>query len=214
MSTTEKKAPSPVTVTIGAPNFARAAFEIIGTAPLVMAAFSEKAREKMAATQRAGSTARGKKVREARDFAADCEAALHRLEDGTVGFPASAWRSAMIDACRLVNFKMTMAKMSVFVEADGLDKVSGQPLVRIVGDFEQHVAATRNANGSTDLRSRPMFRQWSARVRVRWDADQFTLADVSNLLARAGMQIGIGEGRPFSRESYGQGWGTFEVASS
>jgi hypothetical protein len=119
----------------------------------------------------------------------------------------------MIDACRLVGFKMTMAKMSVFVEADGLDLVSGQPLVRIIGDYEQHVAATRNQTGVTDLRSRPMFRRWSATLRVRWDGDQFRVGDVSNLLARAGMQIGVGEGRPFSRESYGLGWGTFEVVS-
>lgn len=216
MSTKEKTATgsSTVSVTIAAPKFERAAFEIVGTAPLVMAAFSEKARLKMMATHTAGSSAKTKKARESRDFSADCAAALHRLEDGTIGFPASAWRAAMIDACRLVNYKMTMAKMSVFVEADGLDKVSGQPLVRIVGDHEEHIAATRNANGSTDLRARPMFRQWSARVRVRWDGDQFTLGDVSNLLSRAGMQIGIGEGRPFSRESYGQGWGTFEVSSS
>jgi hypothetical protein len=178
-----------------------------------MAAFSEKARQKMRERHEAGSTAKSKKEREARDFAADCEAALHRLEDGTIGFPASAWRAAMIDACRLVGFKMTMAKMSVFVEADGLDLVSGQPLVRIIGDYEQHVAATRNQTGVTDLRSRPMFRRWSATLRVRWDGDQFRVGDVSNLLARAGMQIGVGEGRPFSRESYGLGWGTFEVVS-
>jgi hypothetical protein len=200
-------------VTIAAPKFERAQFEIVGTAPLVMAAFSEKARQKMREKHEAGSTAKSKKEREARDFAADCEAALHRLEDSTIGFPASAWRAAMIDACRLVGFKMTMAKMSVFVEADGLDLVSGQPLVRIIGDYEQHVAATRNQTGVTDLRSRPMFRRWSATLRVRWDGDQFRVGDVSNLLARAGMQIGVGEGRPFSRESYGLGWGTFEVVS-
>jgi hypothetical protein len=200
-------------VTIAAPKFERAYFEIVGTAPLVMAAFSEKARQTMRAKHEAGSTAKSKKEREARDFAADCEAALHRLEDGSIGFPASAWRAAMIDACRLVNYKMTMAKMSVFVEADGLDIVSGQPLVRIVGEYEQHVAATRNQTGVTDLRSRPMFRRWSAALRVRWDGDQFRIGDISNLLSRAGMQIGIGEGRPFSRESYGLGWGTFEVVS-
>ena len=200
-------------VTIAAPKFERAHFEIVGTAPLVMAAFSEKARQTMRAKHEAGSTAKSKKEREARDFAADCEAALHRLEDGSIGFPASAWRAAMIDACRLVNYKMTMAKMSVFVEADGLDIVSGQPLVRIVGEYEQHVAATRNQTGVTDLRSRPMFRRWSAALRVRWDGDQFRIGDISSLLSRAGMQIGIGEGRPFSRESYGLGWGTFEVVS-
>lgn len=201
-------------VTIAAPKFDVAHFEIIGTAPLVMAAFSEKARSKMRAKHEAGTTARTKKDREARDFAADCEAALHRMEDGQIGFPASAWRAAMIDACRLVGYKMTMAKMSVFVLADGIDKVSGQPLVRINGEYEQHVAATRNQTGVTDLRSRPMFRRWSANLRLRWDGDQFKQADIANLLHRAGVQVGVGEGRPFSRESYGLGWGTFELKAA
>jgi hypothetical protein len=48
---------------------------------------------------------------------------------------------------------------------------------------------------------------------VVYDADQFTLEDVSNLLARAGMQVGIGEGRPDSKMSAGMGWGTFRIAA-
>ena len=35
--------------------------------------------------------------------------------------------------------------------------------------------------------------------------------EVRNLLVRAGVQVGIGEGRPYSKKSYGMGWGTFEV---
>ena len=56
-------------------------------------------------------------------------------------------------------------------------------------------------------------RKWSATVQVSFDGDQFTVAYVYNLLARAGMQVGIGEGRPDSKKSNGMGWGTFEVAS-
>jgi len=47
--------------------------------------------------------------------------------------------------------------------------------------------------------------------RLRWDADQFSDADVLNLLARAGMQVGIGEGRPDSPNSNGLGNGCWEV---
>jgi hypothetical protein len=46
---------------------------------------------------------------------------------------------------------------------------------------------------------------------LRWDADQFSVNDVMNLLSRAGVQVGIGEGRPFSKNSNGMGWGTWEV---
>lgn len=214
MATTTKEREQTVHLTIPAPKFERARFTIIGTAPLVMCAFSEKARETIKRNHEEGSTAKNRKKREPRDFAADCEAALHRMEDGRIGFPASAFRASMIDACRVAGFKMTLAKLSVFVEADGIDKVSGQPLVHIVGEYEQHVAAVRNQTGVTDLRSRPMFRTWQTDLRIVWDGDQFKQQDVANLLSRAGLQCGIGEGRPNSRESFGLGWGTFEIASA
>jgi hypothetical protein len=35
---------------------------------------------------------------------------------------------------------------------------------------------------------------------------------VTNLMQRVGLQVGIGEGRPDSRESAGLGWGTFAIA--
>jgi hypothetical protein len=46
---------------------------------------------------------------------------------------------------------------------------------------------------------------------VSFDADQFALGDIGNLLVRVGMQVGIGEGRPDSKKSAGMGWGLFEV---
>jgi hypothetical protein len=52
---------------------------------------------------------------------------------------------------------------------------------------------------------------WEAKVRIRFDGDQFTLTDVTNLLMRVGLQVGIGEGRPDSKMSTGMGWGMFEV---
>jgi hypothetical protein len=39
----------------------------------------------------------------------------------------------------------------------------------------------------------------------------FTPEHVAALLQRAGMQVGIGEGRPDSKRSVGQGWGLFTV---
>ena len=57
-----------------------------------------------------------------------------------------------------------------------------------------------------------MWREWSAKVRIKFDADLFTTTDVANLLMRVGMQVGVCEGRPDSKNSVGMGWGTFEVS--
>jgi len=184
---------------------------IIGTAPLLQLRFSAKAIAKMRATQEAGGQAKSKKNREARDFHADYLGAFHLFADGTPGFPASAIRAACISACRTCNFKMTLAKLSIFTLADGLDIVDGIPLVKVFGTPEETVMPVRNQTGVTDLRARPMFKAWKAKVRIRFDEDQFSAQDAYNLLCRAGAQVGIGEGRPDSRESAGMGLGTFRV---
>jgi len=199
-------------ISIKAPNFKRIEFTITGTAPLVQNRMSRKALQQMRDKQVAGSTAKSKKERVARDFEGDCKGALHVSEQGWIGVPASAFRNACIDVCRMVNFKMTMAKMSIFVEADGNDSVDGQPLVKLIAkDYEHTEMPVRNATGVVDIRARPMWREWSIKLRVRFDADQFTDSDVANLLERAGMQVGIGEGRPFSKQSNGMGYGTFTI---
>ncbi len=203
------------TVTIKAPQFETAKFKIRGVVPLVMNAFPAKAREMMRAKQAAGSTAKGKKERAAKDFDECYEQAKHVSREGWCGIPASAFRCACISACRLVNFKMTLAKLSVFVEADGFDRLDGTPLVKITKGEPQYVEhAVRNETGVADIRARPMWAEgWEAVVKIRWDAEQFTLADMCNLLSRVGMQVGIGEGRPDSKNSAGMGWGQFEIVN-
>jgi hypothetical protein len=56
-----------------------------------------------------------------------------------------------------------------------------------------------------------MWRTWRVELRITFDADQFTEIDVVNLMNRAGLQVGVGEGRPFSKKSAGMGYGTFKI---
>ena len=207
--------PEASVLTITAPNLVTAGLRIVGVAPYMQAKFSEKSRQAMMAKQAAGSVAKKGAKREGRDFDADFVAAQHRAAEGWAGIPAAALRNACIDACRMVGFQMTRAKMSIFIQPDGFDVTDGTPLVRLVAaEPERTEMATRNATGVVDIRIRPMWRVWSALVRLTFDADQFTLQDVTNLLARAGLQVGIGEGRPFSKSSAGLGFGLFTVEGS
>ena len=210
---TKTKTPDTVkSIVISPPDIKRVKFKIKGTAPYVQARFTAKAMQAMKDKMIAGPTAKGKRVRKPRDFADDFEQAKHVSTEGWLGIPAGACRQAMISACRLVGFKMTLAKLSIFVEADGFDKVDGIPLIKIKGkDPESMEMAVRNETGVADIRVRPMWREWEAEVRVSYDAEQFTDQDVTNLMLRVGQQVGIGEGRPDSRKSAGLGWGTFEL---
>ena len=199
-------------VTIAEPNFQIGVFQIVGASPYVQEKFSQKARDQMKAKQEAGSTAKKGSKREAKDFQECFEQAQYKDEKGRNGIPAGAIRSAMISACRLCGFQMTRAKLALLVLADTNDASDGIPLIFINGKPEYFEQPLKNETGVADIRVRPMWREWSAEVRIQFDADVLTIQDVANLLMRAGMQVGIGAGRPDSRKSTGVGWGLFNIA--
>ena len=202
------------TVTIKPPNFGTATFNIVGCAPLVIHRFSAKTKNEMKLKMETGKAAGSKKNREAKSTDTTFEEARYRSPEGWDGFHAGSIRNALISACRLVGFKMTLAKMSVFVEADGWDRDEPQiPLVRIYGEPTKQEDMARVETGQPYVTVRAAYHGWSAKVRIRWDADQFTIGDVASLLSRVGLQVGIGEGRPDSKNSAGMGWGLFTVAS-
>jgi len=206
MATTKQES-----ISISAPKLETIGFLIQGTAPFVQHKFSQKAKNQMLQAQMEGSKAKNKTKKEARDIEADYRGAMHLTSDGRYGIPAPSFRSAMISACRVAGFQMTKAKLSVFVEPDGFDADDGTPLVYIEGEPTMHQAAVRLESGVASIAVRPMWTQWKAFLRITFDAEQFSAVDVTNLLMRAGLQVGIGEGRPDSKKSHGMGWGTFTI---
>jgi hypothetical protein len=198
-------------ITISPPRFETIQFHLEGTAPLVICKFSHKALLQMKEKQEAGSQAKKGKERAGKNFTEMYHGARHISTDGWDGIHAAAFRAAMISACRIVGFKMTLAKLGVFVEADGLDATEGTPLVRILGEPTRHEIIGRNADRGADIRVRPMYWPWAADLRVQFDASMFSAEDVANLIARVGVQVGVGEGRPDSKSSGGCGWGCFRI---
>ena len=210
-----KKTSKKELVQIPAPIFMVGEFEIKGAAPLVIHRFSAKTKAEMKLKQETGKAASSKKNREAKDSKDTYNEARYISKEGWDGFHAGAIRSALISACRLVGFKMTLAKLSVFVEADGWDEKEPQiPLIRIYGDGIQQEDVARVANGNPYVTIRAAYHDWKAKIKIRWDADQFTETDVTNLLMRVGLQVGIGEGRPDSKKSTGMGWGLFKITNA
>lgn len=200
-----------VTGYISAPEMAVATFPIIGTVPLVMNRFTKKAKEMMREKHEKGSQANKGKQKQPRDFDRDYQESMWK-SDGWKGFPCHVLRNALVDACRLVGFKMTIAKLTVFVQADGFDDEDGTPLVRLYGEPQYREDPVFNANGSADIRVRAWWKPgWKANVKVKFDTAQFSASDVGNLLHRVGEQVGILDGRPSSPKSTGMGWGLFAL---
>lgn len=201
-------------LSIPAPDIRGVRIPIIGAAPLMTNKFSAKAQQIMRDAQEAGSSAKSKKTREAKDFEACFNGARHISTEGWDGIHAAAFRNALISACRTCGFTMTKAKLAAFTVPDGFDRDDNTPLVKITkGEPSMDVSNVRNQSGVADLRARPLYFPWEAVVTLRYDNGILTLQDVVNLMARVGYQVGIGEGRPDSKQSAGLGYGLFTIGS-
>ncbi len=179
---------------------------LIGTAPLIVHAWSEKALRAMADKQQKKAT----KGREAKDPAADFRGSLYWLsepsedvEGGRFGFPAVAFKSAAVTAC---------------TSTGAITKVAARQAFHVVGEMVEIIGpppamredVTRVGMGVADLRYRGQFDPWGVRVRVEINTAVISAEQVVNLFALAGFAVGVGEWRP-ERDG---GYGRFRVASA
>lgn len=215
----KKPAPTEINLRIKPIRLGTLSCEVVGTAPLVVNRFSNKAQQQIAKTQAEGAQAKGKKLREPKDFQQCFLNAQYYLPDGRPGVPCMTFKHAIVTACSTQSFFKSHMKLAVpFIEADGFDVTDNTPLVAVtaVKDNEPflHMGPVRNSgmNATVDLRARPMWSPgWRIGLRIRFDADMLSVNDLINLLVRAGLQCGIMEGRPSSTRSCGMSWGLFEV---
>lgn len=174
---------------------------IIGTSPLVVHRFSEKAKRQML------DAMQGRKPpRESKDPNAEYEAAFYRLTDGTPGFPAIAFKAATVGGGRFyAGVTMTALKQALFFRGEvGKD---GQLYVRIEGKPKMREDVVRVGRGGTDLRYRPEFPKWKTVLEVTYVRSAITRASVLSLIDAGGLGVGVGEWRP---EKDG-GFGTYRI---
>ncbi len=183
----------------------RVVFEIPirGTAPLIVNRWSEKAKQMMLEKQT--TSARAKK--QPKDPVANFEASRYLLPDARDGFPATAFKAAIVHAARLFEgITQVQLKQTVVVLGEGPDQ-----LVPIdYGEITMREDTPRNASGVADLRYRAQYWPWSAVLRVRTIGGQFDRSSILSLVDAAGIG-GVGEWRPTSPKSATGTFGTFEV---
>lgn len=176
---------------------------IVGTAPLIVHRFDEKAKEMMLQAQQTKTRAK----KEPKNPVGDFERSMYRFPDGGHGFPAVGFKAAMVDAARLFDgVKMTELRAALHVVGEGLDQ-----LVRIIGDEPRMREDTvRVGMGTADLRYRAEYTEWSAELVVNFIPSMISVESVVAIVDAAGLG-GIGEWRP-SKAKTGI-YGTFQVAA-
>jgi hypothetical protein len=172
-------------------NLKRIAFTLVGDSPLIVHAWSEKAKKAMLDKQ----MKRAQKGREAKDPEADYEACFYRFDSGAYGFPTVGLKAAMVSACRFVDAKMTVARGAFHIDGD---------LLELMGTPRPREDMVRVGSGTADIRYRPEFPEWRMPVEIKFNADVFSAEQLANLLNVAGFGVGIGEWRPERNGSFGR----------
>ena len=208
-TTTTSKNGKGATGTVVAPielqriTFGEIEIPIIGITPLIQNKFSEKARNMMLAKQM-GETRQKKPPKNPE---ADYLASLHPMPDGGYGHPATAFKSATVEAARFFDgLAMTDLKRCIFVVGEGEDQ-----LVRINGKPTMREDTTRNETGVADIRYRGTYWPWSAVLTIRFNAVKLSAHAVVNLVDAGGQSSGIGEWRPGSKKANNGSYGQYRI---
>lgn len=177
---------------------------IIGTTPLIVHRFSEKAKRQMLDNMQGRKSPKLPK-----DPEAEYEAAFYRLKDGSPGFPVIAFKAATVGGARFYgNVTMTALKQFIFFKGEVGD--DGRMLTQIFGEPRMREdVVTVNRSGS-DLRYRPEFVEWAVTLEVTYVSSALTRGSVLSLIDAGGMGVGVGEWRP---EKDGD-FGTFRIDPS
>lgn len=170
---------------------------IVGTTPLIVHRFSEKAKKQMLDNMQGR-----KSPKVAKDPQAEYEAAFYRLADGGYGFPALAFKAATVGGARFyAGVTMTALKQFMFLHGERGD--DGRALARIEGEPElREDVVTVGRNGS-DLRYRPQFTEWRTTLEVTYVTSALTQGSVLSLIDAGGMGVGVGEWRPEKDGDFG-----------
>ena len=195
--------------------------KIVGDTPLIMHAWSEKAKREMLEKQMKVTKT---KSRDAKNPVEDFIRSMYWLTDmptdmteegfekaieqgARFGFPVTAFKQAAISA----SYRMGWSK----------DKMSLRGVFFIEGDENQMIEIhsdtpimredmVKVGMGTADIRYRGEFRNWSANLRITYNKNgQYSLEQIVNIINAGGFVCGIGEWRP---ERDGQ-FGSYHVAT-
>jgi hypothetical protein len=194
---------------------AHAEIGIVGDTPLIVHAWSQKAREEMLRKQMKLPV-----HRETKDPVDAFMRSMYRTDENFYGIPAVGVKNAMVTACTSVDGITKTAARQAFIivgergktKAAFADLFSPQDLVRVRSPnpptLREDMVRLAGIGNTADLRYRAEYWPWGAVLTIRFNANVLSLDQLANLLNTSGFGVGLCEWRP---ERDGQS-GTFHVA--
>ena len=180
--------------------------KIEGTTPFISHRFSERQMNQIENKQRKKT----KELRERISVEQEVGECIHRLENGKVGYPSSAFYGGMREcAPYLTSMDKKLASGAVKMYS-----VDGNPLVEI--KYNKQVTQkdfVKLSTGVADIRYRPRFEGWSCELLVSFNAAQISPQQIITLINLAGFHRGIGDNRPGSPKKPGS-MGMYKVVEN
>lgn len=187
----QEMAASAKSLVIEPPKTKTITLEVSGTASLIQNCFSQKAVEEMLRKHMGISVDREKKV--PRDL---LERAKVKNVEGRICIPPTGFKKAMLSAApQIKSLKKTQLRIQLFIFGSSIpitysDEIPRMDMVRLAG-----------VGRTPDVRFRPMFENWKARLSIQF-SDVLSVQTVVDLLNRAGA-VGVGEWRPERDGTFG-----------
>lgn len=174
---------------------------------LLMDKFPERVKDEIIAKQ----TGEKRIKKSTRDIDREVKEAIHKTNDGQVGYPAAGFKLAMMDIAasftkerkgNTITKKLVSGALRVVNQVDGLI-----PIKYKKQDVLEH-QVFENTKYS------PQFHDWEAELVFKYDATSLSPQDITTLLNYAGFRIGIGAWRPKGRKGGSGEYGMFQVKSN
>lgn len=214
-----KKNETQNTITINPINVKQAKITIVGDTPLIVHAWSEKAKKEMLEAQQ--KKKKDKKAMAIRDPFSEFMNALYWLtpkpeestpeafenavaEGAKFGFPVIAIKQAVLSACYRAGIIPNQTGMkSIFFlnSADGGDSVGSEMEMAVIETEEppecrEDMVKIGGIAKTADLRYRPVFKNWKMHLIVNLiDVGTFTMESIVSAINMGGYMNGIGEWR-------------------
>lgn len=191
--------------------FKRFAVWLVGDTPLIVHAWSEKARREMLQKQVKAT----KGGRDVRDPEADYISSLYEMGDGIFGFPAMGVKNCVLSSAHKdKGIARTVVMAALWIDAEMIrtrpalaGAVCDMPLVRIWGEKpvmrEDMVKIGSGLNKTATLSYRGQFTQWAMRVTGKFNSTVLTPEALAFLIQQAGVESGLGEWRNERRGVFG-----------
>lgn len=199
---------------------------IVGTTPLIVHAWSHKAKQEMLDKQRGKKVSAKHSIKiPVNDFMDslywltekpepgidddDAESKwIDAVEGGArFGFPCNGIKASIISGAYRagLDVKQTELRGTFFLE--GLTDASTIDLAEIVGpapEFREDMVRVGGMSKTADIRHRAEFREWEIPLRLKYISDgKYSLEQILNMVNYGGFVCGIGEWRPEKDGQFG-----------